>query len=258
MDPAIGEPVLVQMSRGSTGPALVCFPPAGAGSGFFGAWKSLVPPEVSLWGVRLPGRESLYGQLPFSDVDTAAQRVAVRLRDAVTGDMVLIGQCLGAHLAYEAALRLEDRLPVRWLVVAGARPPIAEPGAPTGDAVSTSDAELLAELARVGAIPAGQRTDGELARILLPALRADSRMAERYLRTAPGRTVRVPVAAVAGARDALPAERVAEWARLTSGGFALLDVADPNLSLRETAVSLLAFLGVLSPAWRLEARTVKG
>lgn len=253
----MGEPMLVPMSPGGGGPVVVCFPPAGAGSGFFNAWKSLVPSGVSLWGVRLPGRESLYGQPAFSDVDAAAERVAATLRDAVTGDVILVGQCLGAHLAYEAALRLEDRLPVRWLAVAGARPPIAEPAASDPDAASTSDAELLAELARVISIPAGLRVDGELARILLPALRADSLMAQRYLRTAPGRTLRVPIVALVDrASDTVPVDRVREWARVTSGGFALHDVPDANFSLPQTAADLLTFLDVLSSARRQEARAV--
>jgi medium-chain acyl-[acyl-carrier-protein] hydrolase len=256
MSPTTGEPLLVPMSHGGTGSALVCFPPAGAGSGFFGAWKAVVPPEVTLWGVRLPGRESLYGQPPFADVETAAERVAAVLLRTVTGDVVVVGQCLGAHLAYEVARRVEDLLPVRWLAVAGAGPPVVDPAAATTAVESTSDAELLAELARVSPIPAGLRTDGELARVLLPALRADSLMAERYLRTAPGLAVRTPVVAlVARAGEGVPVDQLRGWERLTLGGFALHDVADPNLSSRQTAADLLGFLDVRPPARR---QAVKG
>jgi hypothetical protein len=84
-------------------------------------------------------------------------------------------------------------------------------------------------------------------------------MAERYLRAAPGRTVRVPIVALAcRAGDAVPVDQVREWGRLTSDNFTLREVPDANLSLRPTAAALLAFLDVWSPAWRPEAPAVKG
>lgn len=256
--------ILAPMRVRDTGTNLVCFPPAGAGSGFFGAWKPLVPEHVDLWGVRLPGRESLYGRPPFADVETAAQHVSAAVRDAVTGEVALLGQCLGAHLAYEVALRLEGLLPIRWLAVAGTGPPLMTPersGAPGplaqfATVAPTPDAELLAEIAQISPMLTGLATDSELARLLLPVLRSDLLMAERYLLSEHCRVLHVPVVVVVGrSGDHTLMDRLRDWQRLTSGRFTQLDVRETNVSLPRTAGRLLA---LLDPAPAAEAPAAKG
>lgn len=256
--------ILVPMCVRGAGTNLVCFPPAGAGSGFFGAWKPLVPEHVNLWGVRLPGRESLYGRPPFADVETAAQHVSAAVRDAMTGEVALLGQCLGAHLAYEVALCLEGQLPLRWLAVSGTGPPAMTPersgalgpSAPFATVAPTPDAELLAEMAQTTPILTGLATDSELARLLLPVLRTDLLMAERYLLSEHCRTLHVPVVAIVGrSADQVLVDRLRDWRHLTSSRFTQLDVREAALPLPRAAANLLA---LLDPAPAAEAPAAKG
>lgn len=226
--------LLVPLTHGCDGAALVCIPPAGAGAGFFTAWPQF---GRQLWAVRLPGRESTFGQPYCPDLETAAGLVA----EAIAGfdDVILFGHCFGAFVAYETALRAV----VTTVVVSGEGPP--DLGVEPESAVAAqSDEQLLDELRRTGSLPESATNHPGLAKILLPTLRADAGLAESYLSRPHDQPLDVPIIAVAGRANArVSEERLLAWEKFTTAGFELTWVDNASLAAAEPAGQLLGRLG---------------
>jgi pyochelin biosynthesis protein PchC len=171
--------------RPGTGRRLVCFPHAGGGAATFDPWRNLLPPEVRLDAVQLPGREHRTGEPADPRLVDLAERLAAALNaeTGVSRPDVFFGHSMGALLAYETirALRRRDAaLPAR-LVVAGARAPHLPRQSHVHD---RPEGELVAELNRLGGTPADLlrelAAEGESLDSVLPAVRADFTAVETY------------------------------------------------------------------------------
>ena len=62
---------------------LVCFPCAGGGASMYRVWAELLP-DVEVWAVNYPGRESLHGQPFASNTDELAAGVVEHHCDALS------------------------------------------------------------------------------------------------------------------------------------------------------------------------------
>ena len=103
----------VQRRAGAgTGPGtvLICFPPAGAGAGFFREWAGSLP-GIRIVPVQLPGREERFGETPEEDAAAIARNIATAIAAEGWDRPVLLGYSYGALLAFETALRLEAHGP---------------------------------------------------------------------------------------------------------------------------------------------------
>ncbi|MFI6505007.1 thioesterase domain-containing protein [Nonomuraea typhae] len=130
---------------------LLCFPYAGAGASMFHAWPRLLPPDVELISVQLPGREDRAFEAPFTEIGLLADTVALALRPYLSMPVVLFGHCAGGLLAYEVAAALAGPYggQVDHLIVSAHPAPHEQPVAPVLHTLP--DEELRAELGRMGA-----------------------------------------------------------------------------------------------------------
>ncbi|CAM5242391.1 hypothetical protein STENM327S_05159 [Streptomyces tendae] len=66
---------------------LICFPHAGAGASAYADWAGLLPPEIDLVAVQLPGRQNRIAEEPFTEaaplVETLTHALRARARPAV-------------------------------------------------------------------------------------------------------------------------------------------------------------------------------
>jgi medium-chain acyl-[acyl-carrier-protein] hydrolase len=197
---------------------LICLPPAGGGTASFRGWiDRLRVAEVGI--VELPGRGSRLREPVLESLAAAADGVV----DALTGSpempTALFGHGLGALVAFEAAHRLESRgWPTLALFVSGQRAPSAPT---TGHGFSEATAErLLEETRRYSNIIADDGLiDRESLQLLVPGVRADFAMLDRYVyeRRAP---LRCPIVALGGEADPdVPLGDLAAWRGETSGRF---------------------------------------
>ncbi|GAA3246071.1 thioesterase II family protein [Dactylosporangium siamense] len=197
-----------------------CFPHAGGAASAFRTWQQDLPYGLEVCPVQLPGRESRFGEpLPTGVVDLVPG-LTEALLPALDVPFALLGNSMGALIAYELArhLRREYQLSPTRLVVAGANRP---GGAARMPALShLPDLEFgRAMQARHGGIPAAVLDDPQIAEIYLPVLRADMAMVERYV-PEPGPPLTCPVSAYVGAGDTVSTpEDVDGWAAVTSGRF---------------------------------------
>ncbi|UWP79202.1 alpha/beta fold hydrolase [Dactylosporangium fulvum] len=207
-------------SAADTALRLFCLPHAGGAASAFRTWQHHVPYGMEVCPVQLPGRETRFGEpLPTGIVDLVPA-LAEAVLPSLDVPFALLGNSMGALVAYELARYLHRHYllsPVR-LVVAAARPP---GGAALLPRVShLSDQEFgRAMQARHGGIPDEILDDPQIGAVFLPVLRADMGMVEQY-RPAPGPPLTCPVSAYAGTRDGnVGAADLDGWATVTTGRF---------------------------------------
>ena len=90
-----------------------CFPYAGAGASAFASWADLMPPEVELCAVQLPGRESRLREKPFVRLPPLVRAVRESLRPYLHKPFAFFGHSMGALISFELARELRRTL-WRW------------------------------------------------------------------------------------------------------------------------------------------------
>ena len=200
---------------------MFCVPHVGAGAAAFNPWIPLLPTEVELCGVRLPGRESRLREPLAEDW----REVVDALREALTPLLdlpyVLLGHCSGSVLTFELGRRLVDAgNPAPVMIVLSSAP---------GPSARRIDEplhllprqELLEQVVAFGGMPAEILDDPELMALFEPILRADYRVVER-LEYSPGPPLDVPITVIGGKHDAFVSEEsMAAWATETTREFTL-------------------------------------
>jgi len=198
---------------------LVCFPPAGAGAGFYRDWAGELPPDSELWSVRYPGREERFGEPLVTDLEVMADRIA-----AVPGlldgpDLWFFGHSMGALLAYEVARRIEGSGRLHRLIVSGR---IARRHHRPGTLHLLDDDVFATHVLKLGGVPDTLLNEPEMREVLLPVMRADYQAVETY-QVRRRQPLRVPVLALAGIHDPhAPPDLMRGWADVTSGSFRLI------------------------------------
>jgi surfactin synthase thioesterase subunit len=230
---------------------LFCFHHAGAGALSFARWQNrfltALPVEapgqaaVRVVPVRLPGRESRLREPRITSAERLLDELEAALGEYATEPYALYGHSLGALVAYSVADRLRSRglRSPELLAVGACAPPHL--GMPLLDGAELDDRALYGLLERTGGeLPQSPR-GLSWSRTMLDILRDDLLLA-RGLRAAAGRTLDVPVLALAGQADHVaPVAQVAEWSAYTVGGFQLRSLPGDHFFVRdEPVVALLA------------------
>ncbi|HYW06875.1 MAG TPA: alpha/beta fold hydrolase [Longimicrobium sp.] len=216
---ALSSWVVVPAPRPAARLRLICFPFAGGGASVFFPWARLVPAEVELCAVQLPGREARLREAPIKDWGELMDRLVTELARYMDRPYALFGHSVGATMAFELARRLRAaglRAP-EHLFASGRAAPHLPPELPLVHALP--EAEFMAELRRLAGTPEEVLRNEELMSILVPLLRADFTLSETYpiREEAP---LDVPVSAYGGNGDErVPNEAVGAWRQHTAGAF---------------------------------------
>jgi len=227
------------------GARLICFHHAGGASATFHRLRGALGSGVPVTAVNLPGRESRIHEPRHRDVYSCAAQLADELGPFLTQPHVLLGQSMGAIVAFtvaqqrlNAGLRGPDAL-----IVAG----YAAPHLPSAAArlVVIDDEQLAATLAQFGGIPAELLGQPEWLAALMPLVRDDLRICASH-RDGGEPPLPCPIHVFAGDADPLvaPAE-LAGWSRhsrqprpmtILPGGHLLFSEPHPSLVRGITAI----------------------
>ncbi|MEV7229553.1 alpha/beta fold hydrolase [Polymorphospora sp. NPDC051019] len=233
---------------------LFCFPFAGGNAAAFLPWQRLLGPDVELWVAQLPGRGARLLEEPLDDLDELVARLADAVAERADRPFALFGHSLGALVAFEVARALRrNRRPVPGsLWVAGAEGPQTRSiEQPLHD---LPDAELIEALRDYGGTPPELLDDPEMMELLLPGLRADLALDERYTYRAEA-PLDLPVHLLLGDRDPhVEPARTAGWARETSGPLHRQVFPGEHFFLFPHQVTITALLAKVLAADPLAAR----
>jgi surfactin synthase thioesterase subunit len=198
---------------------LFCFPYAGAGAAAYRGWGAGLAPAVEVLAVRLPGRERRFLEDPFDDLAACVDAFVEVLQRHSDRPFAFFGHSMGALVAYETTrelIRRQQALPVHLFASGRVAPHLVDPD---GEVHLLSDAGLVTELRERGQTPEEVLENPELLELLLPAVRADFALAERY-RHAAGAPLPVPITAFGGTEDPdVPPAAVEAWGEHTALGF---------------------------------------
>jgi surfactin synthase thioesterase subunit len=198
---------------------LFCLPHAGSGAAAFYRWKRTLA-TLDICPVLLPGREMRLAEPSLEDAAELVDELLEALAPYLDVPFAIFGHSMGALLAYEWALRLED---------AGLRRPLClfvsgrdAAHLPFGhrELHRLDDAQFVAELKRRYGGSSELLEDAELRKVFLPILRADIRLVEGY-RHGAEELLECPVMAFAGQDDTSVSDAgLKGWGDLTRGEFA--------------------------------------
>ena len=201
---------------------LFCFPYAGGGASVFYPWARLLPPEVEVCAVQLPGREGRLIEPPISDLMELVDRLYDALVPYFDRPFAFFGHSNGGLMAFELARRLRrEGRPGPVHLYVGGRP---APQLPlTEEPIhSLPEAEFMDTLRRFNGTPEEILENKEIMQLISPTLRADFSLGETYVYQ-DGAPLEIPVSAYGGHADAeVEQAQVEAWREQTTDAFHLV------------------------------------
>ncbi len=177
----------------------------------------MLPPDVAVSVVQLPGRGARLREAPVLRMDVLADAVVEALREEPELPTVLFGHSLGALIGFEVvrrALAAPGNATVVALAVAAHKAPqLGSSGIPDEEATAEG---LLGLIESLGGTPGEALSDPQIRRMLLPVLQADFELDRNY-RYAEGPTLGLPLHVFGGRLDPLVTEPELEAWRSQAG-----------------------------------------
>lgn len=198
---------------------LFCFPHAGAGASLFRSWPDLLPADIEVHGVQLPGRPGRLNEPLCRRIEAITVAVAEVVTKFSNVRFAFFGHSLGALISFEVARELRRRsvMGPAHLFVSSHAAPSLKPRLRLLHALG-DDALLAALASHIGMFDTAL-ANPDLRELLLPVVRADLALSETY-----GYSIEPPlncsISAYGGSRDwqVRPYE-LAAWRSETSRSF---------------------------------------
>jgi medium-chain acyl-[acyl-carrier-protein] hydrolase len=194
---------------------LFCFPHAGGGAGTYRNWVTGLAPEIEVLPIQLPGRETRFLERPYDTIEALLDELVGELRPFLDQPFAFFGHSLGALIGFELVRRLQpDGFIPQYLFVSGYGGPHLPVKLPPMHHLD--DAQFVAGLRTLGTVPTAVLENNELLELLLPMLRADFAVYERYnyLEAA---LLSCPITMLGGENDPLvSSEMLAAWSEHSS------------------------------------------
>lgn len=221
---------------------LFCLPYGGGGTAAYFPWSRLLPPEVELCPIRLPGRENRLREAPYSQMEPLIAALAPSLTSLLDKPFTLFGHSMGAVVGFELLKRLEEQYgvkAVRFFASGRRAPHYPEQDPPMHH---LPDSLLVAEVQkRYSGIPQVVLQDPDLLRLFLPTLRADMKLVETYQFS--GGRLACPITALGGIQDSMVSEAgLKAWEDLTRAGFRLQRFPGGHFYLQTQTQALLQLM----------------
>lgn len=203
--------------------------------------------DVELWTVALPGRGKRHGEEPPASVEAIVTALADELPPLLDGPYVLFGHSMGAVLAFELAREARRRglaLPVA-LLLSGARAPENFMLAYDPPRSQWEHGKFVDHLRALGGLPPELLAYGELLQLVLPAVRADYAVCERYA-LQPEPPLPLAMAVMGGTEDRdVDDASLAAWRAHATGPFVLRKFLGDHFFINARRPELPAFVTAL-------------
>ena len=202
---------------------LFCFPCAGGMISAYTRWAKLLPPDIEVYVVHLPGRGKRLEEPLFLNLADLLPVLAQAIMPYLDIPFAFLGHSMGAVLGFELAryLRRENaNFPLHLICCSCPSPqtPIATP-----HIHKLNQKDFLDELnRRYKAIPPHIQNDPAILSLFLPSLRGDFTILENYEYT-PEPPLDCPISVYSGLQDGAVSESdLAGWYDQTNEKFELI------------------------------------
>lgn len=155
---------------------ILCFPYAGAGSGYFARWSRFFGEKFNLIPIQYPMRDNRMKEKMPETIQQLAQQLVAESKELFEYPYVVLGHCMGAYVAYEVACEAEKmyaRPPLVTFISSGKSPENL-------NMLSTKEMEQSDFLQHYGVKELVESWDENYRNFFLPILRADSLLCEDY------------------------------------------------------------------------------
>lgn len=160
---------------------LFCFPYAGGSITTFNPWNRLLPPEIEVAVITLPGRGSRLSEPAYSSMSEIVENLfKVFQSESPPIPYVFYGHSMGARIAYELMVRMQAQnypLPKHFFASGSIAPTRLRKKKTIHH---LSDEKLIYKLGKMNPRSREVLANKELASMLLPSLRADFKIVETY------------------------------------------------------------------------------
>lgn len=210
------EPWFCRSTLQSAPVRLFCFPFAGGNATTFLPWQAHLGPQIELCAIQPPARGARLLEPPLDTMPALLDALLPAITPKLDRPFAFFGHSLGGLVAFELARALRRQgLPLPdSLWISGTEGPQTRQ---LRDSLHTlPDAGLIAALRDYNGTPAALLEDAELMALVLPGVRGDFAVAERYAyqQEAP---LDLPIhLLLADADPWVDAERASGWARESS------------------------------------------
>ena len=221
---------------------LFCFPYAGGGAAIFAPWGRMLPAEVEVVAVQLPGRENRIGERPIAEMGELIPKMAEELARFMDRPFAFFGHSNGGLMAFELTrlLRREGRTGPLCLITSGRPAPHVDIDSPELHALP--EAEFHDALRRFNGTPEEVLQNAEIMALITPMLRADFALGENYVYT-PEPPLAIPVASYGGRTDAeVPEWSIEAWRDQAAGEFRVVMFPGGHFFINEDRDRVLAEL----------------
>jgi len=222
---------------------VVCFPYAGGGASVFYQWTKLLPPEIAVYAVQLPGREDRLAEHPIRNLSAVVDSLTASLSVLEGLPFAFFGHSMGALIAFETARELRKRglATPNHLVVSGRQSPATKAAA--SPLYPLPEGAFVEEcVRRYQGIPQAILNEPELMNLFLPVLRADMEVVETY-RYQSQKPFDMPVTAMYGSEDrTLLRQDVESWSCETTGEFALHELPGGHFFFQTARAQVIAIV----------------
>ncbi len=189
---------------------------SGGSAALYQDWFALLPSDVAVQCVQLPGRLERYAEAPYERIGPLVDALVEVLGGELDGrPYALFGHSMGALVAYRVAVALERAgWPAPALVAASGWSPATAAVFSDRSPGPFDDADILRAMRTLGSLPPELEDNPDLLALALPAMRADLAVCASHDDDAA--VVSCPIVAYSGRDDPLtPPDDMRSWADRT-------------------------------------------
>ncbi len=220
---------------------LFCFPYAGGGASIFRPWVDILPPEVEVCSIQLPGREYRVGTPAYRRIAPLEEALAEAIVPYLDRPFAFFGHSMGALVSFELARLLRKKYhkyPEHLFLAAYRAPHLPNPNIK----IYHLPSEVFKVVLRSEGIAEMVLQNEELMQAMLPTLRADFELCDTYEYTEEA-PLACPFSLFGGLEDVRISQRDLElWPQHSSGGCSLTMLPGSHFFLHSAQDQLLAAL----------------
>ncbi|MBN7773933.1 thioesterase II family protein [Clostridium aminobutyricum] len=222
---------------------ILCFPYAGAGSGYFARWIRFFDERFNILPVQYPMRDNRMTEPMPDTIQELAKQFITESEELFEAPYALFGHCMGSHVAYEVGIAAKEHYgvsPAAAFLSSAVSPRKV-------NMISTKDLEQDQFLAHYGVKELVESWDANYRNFFLPILRADSLMCENY---SPKEVKKIPckICVLYGNSDLelQPFSQVRDWENYTDYGIEYLSYEGDHFFIdrepKKVADDVMAYL----------------